>query len=723
MKKGWQCVLLATFVYLLIFGGTLFHPFEPMPFHKGGDGLKNMYAPVYHIDHGKSAFHFDGMLYPYGEHLIFTDGQPLITSSMYYLAKIGLVEGSDFIIVQQYAYFLFYLIGCYFLCLLFLKLNLPDWLSILLSIGIILASPQWFRMHGHHALTYVGIPVLMIWWAYRQTENPKLWRWFLIALMVFLFMGLHPYYGIIGLVFYLSFTLLFFTQQRAHRLQWLLGGFSAGLLPILLFRIFTAITDDASLRSPDPWGFFYYRSYWPTLFLPPKQEWLEKYVQWHWAWDFEGWVYVGIPATLVLHVLLIRLLWRRRLDHPVMWRWYGVIIIGLLISAGIPFVLGLDFLLDFFPFSFVKQFRSPGRIAWIAYYLAGLFSVIVVFRWAVNYRVWGLIMPILIGCVSLQAYWTLKKTFEAITPIDTHRDFLFKPDTLQTLGVSKKEYNAIFSIPMGASVGSEHLKIAESDYFCTQVYVLAYKLGLPAINYSSARTSLLDAWEVNRFYYPHTAEKPELFKYLRKNSLIVFYHDHPATAWQKQLLAHATKIHQEGQFTYLSLSSSQLRAAWNAYTTADTLFQTESYCLGDCGESAQQTLGKTGFMAPKYLSLPAFKLSTEIKQPVLRFWYFAKGYPLQETKANIRIHRPGNAPKASTMELQGHVSTFDDTYVLVELPLSDALRQGDRVQLSLENPRSKLPLQVNRVTLSEIDEPTGRKLKSGVWINNLFYPS
>ncbi|MFO0484061.1 MAG: hypothetical protein ACK51A_00195 [Sphingobacteriia bacterium] len=126
MKKGWQCVLLATFVYLLIFGGTLFHPFEPMPFHKGGDGLKNMYAPVYHIDHGKSAFHFDGMLYPYGEHLIFTDGQPLITSSMYYLAKIGLVEGSDFIIVQQYAYFLFYLIGCYFLCLLFLKLNLPD---------------------------------------------------------------------------------------------------------------------------------------------------------------------------------------------------------------------------------------------------------------------------------------------------------------------------------------------------------------------------------------------------------------------------------------------------------------------------------------------------------------------------------------------------------------------------------------------------------------------
>lgn len=43
-----------------------------------GDAGKNYFTYLYHSLYG-NGMHFDGMNYPYGEHIIFTDGQPLLS--------------------------------------------------------------------------------------------------------------------------------------------------------------------------------------------------------------------------------------------------------------------------------------------------------------------------------------------------------------------------------------------------------------------------------------------------------------------------------------------------------------------------------------------------------------------------------------------------------------------------------------------------------------------
>src|SRR4051812_17668941 len=43
------------------------------------DSIKNYYTFVYHIKADKNILSFSGMNYPIGEHIVFTDCQPLIT--------------------------------------------------------------------------------------------------------------------------------------------------------------------------------------------------------------------------------------------------------------------------------------------------------------------------------------------------------------------------------------------------------------------------------------------------------------------------------------------------------------------------------------------------------------------------------------------------------------------------------------------------------------------
>ena len=50
----------------------------------GGDGTKNLYTFLYHILYEKGTW-FHGMNYPYGEHLVFTDAQPLFSIPLSYL--------------------------------------------------------------------------------------------------------------------------------------------------------------------------------------------------------------------------------------------------------------------------------------------------------------------------------------------------------------------------------------------------------------------------------------------------------------------------------------------------------------------------------------------------------------------------------------------------------------------------------------------------------------
>ena len=51
-------------------------------FGGGGDGFKNYMTTNWHLAHDSSYVHYGGMNYPYGEHVLFTDNQPLFSAGL-----------------------------------------------------------------------------------------------------------------------------------------------------------------------------------------------------------------------------------------------------------------------------------------------------------------------------------------------------------------------------------------------------------------------------------------------------------------------------------------------------------------------------------------------------------------------------------------------------------------------------------------------------------------
>src|ERR1035437_8133996 len=86
MNKTSQRVwLIVTIVYAigiitLTLTQRVLHPWNVV-LELGGDGGKNIFTYLYHILYGKGIW-FTGMNYPYGEHIVYTDGQPLLSVTL-----------------------------------------------------------------------------------------------------------------------------------------------------------------------------------------------------------------------------------------------------------------------------------------------------------------------------------------------------------------------------------------------------------------------------------------------------------------------------------------------------------------------------------------------------------------------------------------------------------------------------------------------------------------
>ena len=77
---------LLLFLPLLAAIGLLFHPVLRHPdttfLSNGDDALKNYYTPWYHARHDSTWHWFGGMNYPYGDHIVFADAQPLLSNGI-----------------------------------------------------------------------------------------------------------------------------------------------------------------------------------------------------------------------------------------------------------------------------------------------------------------------------------------------------------------------------------------------------------------------------------------------------------------------------------------------------------------------------------------------------------------------------------------------------------------------------------------------------------------
>lgn len=255
LHKTWLIQLLLFIVsfciYVFYFQYLVFH-LNSVLFKIDGDSLKNYYTFVYHIRNDTNALEFSGLNFPFGEHIVYTDCQPLITFILRLLPfthdyLIGIMHG---------LILLSFIITPLLLFRIFLLLDLERLPAFFFSLGIALLSPQIHRLGGHFALAYgcvIPLAILFILNYFKSRSNKLL-----IAILIYntsLFL-IHPYLGL-GISFF-CFSSFFINELLLNGKTSLLKKLPKialiGLVPIVCFKLFMFISDHHTERPTEAYG-------------------------------------------------------------------------------------------------------------------------------------------------------------------------------------------------------------------------------------------------------------------------------------------------------------------------------------------------------------------------------------------------------------------------------------------------------------------------------------
>ena len=570
----------------LLFGPVFWHPGSFL-FSTVEDGIKNYYTALWYTQHD-AGWRFTGMNYPFGEHVVFTDDQPLLAFALAWLHRHEMAF--DGVAVLNSAMLLAQVLSAPPLLALLRRCRLPAWYAGLVTVIIVLLAPQLDRLLGHYALAYACVIPTLWYLAVRATESsrPLLWYAAYAAATLF-FGGLHPYYlPISALLLALGAVAWWQQPGRANwaaRLRYWLPLVLAVLLPIGIFQGALALTDPyAADRPATPYGFFAYsssvwsvffpveppvRGWWQAIFHTPDPEW-------------EGQAYVGLAGTLVALATLWRLggYLRARRWARLRWPalppvlrtslWAGLLI--LLFAMGWPFRWGLEGLVPYL--GPIKQFRSIGRFAWIFYYFYSVYAAYALyqgFRWLRQRGRPGLATGALAALLLLWAaegiFNTAHKAYQIQHPRAAGRSLTAAgtavaryPARLAAAGVTALAYQALVPIPY-YSLGSEVFDVFGSDLSSYETMRASLETGLPIAATMLSRTALYQAQALNQLRSVPAIDKT-LLGYLpdRRPLLLLVAARAPRDSADEALLARARILYRDSAVWLAELPLSKLEA-------------------------------------------------------------------------------------------------------------------------------------------------------------------
>lgn len=581
-----------------------------------GDGFKNYATMMYHVKHDSTYLHYDGMNYPYGEHLVFADGQPLIANTIKFICE-NIVDISEHTVAVINLSMLFsILLGAIFLYLLFIQLSLPWWYSVLSAIPITLMARQIEKITGHYGLSHVFVIPMFLYLLY-VFEKKRSWKVsFLIGLLIFFAAQLHFYFFGIA-VFLIGFYSLgrLLNEFSWQRVFFYFKHLSVqAILPFVLLQGLLSVGNIATDRPDTPTGFLYYRAKWEGIFTSPKfpfWKWIDENIAGIRQVGAEGTSYVGLVATIFLLIILFR--WLFKMGQKLVQRssqsvdllpdvqqaqkdyipaLYFASISLLFLAHAFPFSLpGLEGLLQYAgPY---KQFRGVGRFAW-AFHFG--FNVVVFYSlWHFGQKgSWKrIVMFLALGLVTYEAaHFTSLQKIKPQTRPELAKDFIEKKDSW-LYKVNFKRFQAVLPLPY-FHIGSENFQINEKGHMLRHSLVPGLNSGLPSLGVHMSRTSLSQSMKsiqlaLEPYRYPtildelpndkpllmvedkeYMAKIGERFKHLKQGAILLqedkkyaAVYEVPLHSFQDRIDARVVKIDS-------MLNSDSLYTIHNFYSTVDS---------------------------------------------------------------------------------------------------------------------------------------------------------
>lgn len=570
-KKFWPngaailSILLACTLIQRDYLGRAWHSPKAFFAYATGDGLKNFFTADYYLRYDEG-LHFTGLNYPYGEHIVYTDNQPLL---------LLLLNAIDDHVIDIKDLLPSILLGAMtllgYLCALTLFALLRRFgtgLFVAAAGACLLTylSPQLHRVGGHYALYY---PFFVFSWyfAVRLYESRKPWGWWLALVALGTLTGMiHLYHPLLQMFFCGSLALVGLLRRLVPWRVRLLGALrwlGAALLPMFFLMGFMALTDMVADRPVAPGSIYLYISHIKSVLFPnfgPMKEVWNTVIKLGNP-ETEGWGYIGISGAICLLFTgmrligrLLRLRWRaaaRLSTNQALNDSTWAAIIVLLFACAVPFQLGLDFLLDWVPK--LRQFRSLGRLAWVFFYVFGVFAVHYFF---LLYKILSrkklaamgasLMVFALLGW-ALDTHQNVRHTHASFKRMKYNADLdtVRFADRLALRGIQPETYQAILPLPY-YHVGTE--KFAQPQGMTVSFWysaTCATQTGLPLVADFLSRTSISQSLNLLQLFSAPPLEKRILADFPNRKPLLVVSTTEALLPYEAAILRHARLLYED----------------------------------------------------------------------------------------------------------------------------------------------------------------------------------
>lgn len=500
-------VLLAIIVVFLFFGKIISDP-NNFYFSADGDGFKAYYGAIYHAKYDTSAMRLDGMNYPYGEMVFYTGSQPLIVNTVKFISNHIFDISGNIVGIMNLMMIFSIVLATGFLFLIFYELNVHWVYASVVSIGICMLSPQIARFGGHFSLSWMFWIPLMLFLILKFHKKSNFINAGLIALVTFLSGAMHMYfYGFNGFIIGLYLLAQFVNKNRSFGfLKGVLFFFIQLLLPFLLFQFIISGYDTASDRTVFPYGFFAYRAHPVGIFLPsgkpygfvPETITVFKHVSW------ESLSFIGVSAlagfVVGVFVFIKKIFVRQNVfkvtDNFVLNIFFWTAFVALLFSFGIPFIFGLEWLVDFVgPF---RQLRALARFAWLFFYVLNIVVFYVLYKKVIKSKttIWKILTALAVGILLFDGYWNIYINSRFVQNRKPEVEDVANnlPQNEWISQINPDNYQAILPLPY-FHVGSENIWIESRNNMQEMTMIASLKTGLPTTAVQLSRTSISQTYK------------------------------------------------------------------------------------------------------------------------------------------------------------------------------------------------------------------------------------
>lgn len=573
----------------------------------GGDAGKNYLSYFYHCLYDKGTW-YHGMNYPYGEHIVYADGQSLLTIPISYLNQYVHFKKTTVLAIMNLFIGLSYVVGMVYLYKTLLQFKVAPWAAIIFSGLIISLSPQVFRAEVHFALANMCMVPMLFYWFVKYNEGGK-WKYMLYAFILSSLMAFHhPYFGGLLFVWIALYTLgywILYRKDVKEKMRHTIPPILCLLGVYAVVSIFMKLTDPVQDRPVYPYGALQTVTNL-SLITTSEHSPIWKYIAAHThmlpaeTWN-EGYIYIGVTAVVVCVVsvimAIIKKMRKQQTDvnsagvFPAIWLF--IALGALLLATGIPFVWNMENLFEYM--SILRQFRALGRFGWIFYYIITVYTAVRLYGWyakALAQRktvmAWAiLLLPMLVWAKESKAY--IKHMHHAATSAFYNYCTLFSiyqvncEEFLQRRHMAGSDFQGVIMLPF-IEIGSEKLWIHEMEgWVVTLGAKPALQLHLPMVNVMMSRTSLSQTEKQVRLLGGPFADKP-LLKDIPNNKpfLLMHFKNDSLDLDQQYLISVSQPLGEFSDCDVYALYPDRLRASDKAHTDSATQVAAQMHAGDSC---------------------------------------------------------------------------------------------------------------------------------------------